>query len=202
MKQNVLSEHGNRSRLGLLCMTALAALLLASLIGPAPTRSVIASAATTPALAPVPQALPVHPWTAVGSTGTVDEASLNIYAFGTTDIGFKAGAPGSVVVARYNVTNTFDNNAAPNKPGWRTLEMGSNAPNSTIIEARLFQVKSCSPEQVLLCATRNRSQDHPCARCDIIGTIDFTDNLYYVEVTLNRFNSTTANPRMFTLRLF
>ncbi|HEY3026030.1 MAG TPA: hypothetical protein VGJ55_07770 [Pyrinomonadaceae bacterium] len=202
MKQNVLSEHGNRSRLGLLCMSALAALLLASFVGPASTRSAIASAAGTTAFAPAPQALPVRPWTAVGSTGTVDEASLNIYAFGMTEIGFKPGVPGSVVVARYNVTNTFDNNAAPNKPGWHTLEMGSNAPNSTIIEAKLFQVKSCTPDPVLLCATRNRSQDHPCATCNIIGTIDFTDNLYYVEVTLNRFNSTTANPRMFTLRLF
>lgn len=202
MKQTVLSEHGNRSRLGLLCITALAALLFALLIGHAPTRSAFASAVRTPAAAPAPQAAPAHPWTAVGSTGTVDEASLNIYAFGTTEIGFRTGAGGSLVVARYNVTNTFDNNAAANKPGWHTLEMGSNAPNSTIIEAKLFQVKSCTPDPVLLCAARNRSQDHPCATCNIVGTIDFTDNLYYVEVTLNRFNSATANPRMFTLRLF
>lgn len=201
MKQNTLSEHGNRFWLGLLCATVLAAMLLASLFERVTTQLAIASA-TTPAPAPASQFAPGRPWTALGSTGTVDEASLNVYAFGTSEVGFKPGGAGSVVVARYNVTNTFDNNASPNKPGWRTLEMGSNAPVNTIIEAKLFQVKSCSSDPVLLCTARNRSNDQPCARCDINGTIDFTDNLYYVEVTLNRSNAPAALPRMFTLRIF
>lgn len=147
------------------------------------------------------QQLP-KPWTAVGSTGAVDEASLNVYAFGSAELTFKTGATGSVVVARYNVTNTFDNNANPNQPGWKTLEMGSTTPINTIIEAKLFQIKACDTTPVLLCTARNRSNDQPCAKCIINTTIDFTSSLYYVEVTLNRFNSTTAQPRMFTLRLF
>jgi hypothetical protein len=145
---------------------------------------------------------PMRPWTAVGSSGALDEASLNRYAFGSAEITFKPGATGSVVTARYNVTNTFDNNANPNRPGWRKLEMGSDTPNSTIIEAKLFQIKACDTTPVLLCTARNRSNDHKCATCDINATIDFTDSLYYVEVSLNRFNLTTAQPRMFTLRLF
>jgi len=199
MKLNRIQTNG--VWLGLLFVTALAILPLPSAGGRSAAVSPASNSSDKDASALVPQAL-ARPWTAVGSTGTVDEASLNVFAFGTTEIGFKGGVAGSVVVARYNVTNTFDNNANPNKPGWRTLEMGSNAPINTIIEAKLFQVKSCSPDQVLLCTARNRSQDHPCARCDINGTIDFTDNLYYVEVTLNRFNSTSAMPRMFTLRVF
>ncbi|MEO8435672.1 MAG: hypothetical protein ABI596_12310 [Pyrinomonadaceae bacterium] len=195
MKNNVLSQPGNRFWFSLLCATALAAFTVTSLPGPIPTQSAPGSA--------VPPAQPaaMHPWTAVGSTGAVDEASLSLYAFGTSEIGFKRGAFGSVV-ARYNVTNTFDNNAAPNKPGWRTLEMGSVAPINTIIEAKLFTIKACSTDPVLLCTARNRSMDNPCARCTINATIDFTDSLYFVEVTLSRPNANTTSPRMFTLRVF
>jgi len=199
MKQNTLSNYGNRSWLGLPCAIVLAAMLVASLFVRASTRLAIAA---TPAPASTSQVAPGRPWTALGSTGAVDEASLGVYAYATTEIGFKPGGIGGVVVARYNVTNTFDNNPSPNKPGWRTLEMGSNAPLNTVIDATLLQVKSCSPEPVVLCKVRNRSNDQPCAKCDISGTIDFTDNLYYVEVTLNRPRTSAALPRMFTLRIF
>ena len=199
MKQISTSEEKNKIWRSLLFMAALSALLLLSSGGAAPPVSPASVSAASSGV--VPQ-VPRRPWTAVGSTGAVDEDSLNRYAFGSADIGFKPGAAGSVVTVRYNVTNTFDNNANPNRPGWRTLEMGSKAANSTIIEAKLFQIKACDTTPVLLCTARNRSNDHPCATCEFNATIDFTDSLYYVEVTLNRFNSNTANPRMFTLRLF
>ena len=199
MKQISTAEERNKIWRSLLLTAALSALLLLSLGGGAPS---VAPASVCAASSGVVPQVPRRPWTAVGSTGAVDEDSLNRYAFGSADIGFKPGAAGSVITARYNVTNTFDNNANPNRPGWRTLEMGSKAANSTIIEAKLFQIKACDTTPVLLCTARNRSNDHPCATCEINATIDFTDSLYYVEVTLNRFNSNTANPRMFTLRLF
>ena len=190
MNYNVPHKHGNGFRIGLLCTAVFAVLLTSLLLGLGP-----ASPGSTA------QALP-KPWTAVGSTGVVDEASLNTFAFGTTDIGFKASASGTVVVARYNVTNTFDNNANPNKPGWTTLEMGSNAPINTIVEAKLFEVKACGQDPVLLCTARNRSSDNPCAKCTINGTVDFTSKLYFVEVTLNRTSLNIQAPKMFTLRLF
>ena len=189
MRRNNLQKRGNKIRFALLCATLFAALVTALLVGQVPASPV-----------PAAQTLP-KPWTAVGSTGVVDEASFKNFAFGTTDIGFAASATGTVVVARYNVTNTFDNNANPNKPGWTTLEMGSNAPLNTIIEARLFQVKTCDQQQTLICTARNRSNDKPCAKCTIQGTVDFTNNLYYVEVTLNRNSLNNQPPRMFTLRL-
>lgn len=189
MRRNNLQRRGNRIRFGLVCATVFAALLTAFLVGQFPGS-------------PVPAAQTLgKPWTAVGSTGVVDEASVNTFAFGTTDIGFKANATGTVVVARYNVTNTFDNNANPNKPGWTTLEMGSNAPINTIVEAKLFEVKACGQDPVLLCLARNRSSDNPCAKCTINGTVDFTSKLYFVEVTLNRTSINIQAPRMFTLRL-
>jgi len=202
MKHNVANEKRNKTWRALLFVAVPAVFLLASFSGAGTpvASSVKASAVTDEVSAPQPS--PRRPWTAVGSTGAVDEASLKDYAFGVADIGFRSGATGSLVVARYNVTNTFDNNANPNKPGWTTLEMGSTTPNSTIIEAKLFQIKACDTAPNLLCTARNRSSDHPCATCQLTTTIDFTNSLYFVEVTLNRFNSTTAQPRMFTLRLY
>ncbi|HWN98445.1 MAG TPA: hypothetical protein VNS63_04175 [Blastocatellia bacterium] len=199
MRQDKLQKHGNRIWICLLWVTMLTGLLLASLVGNTGSSSVTAVGATAPD--PAFQ-VPPRPWTALGSTGTVDESALSLYASVSTEIGFRPGAVGKILIARYNVTNTFDNNANPNQPGWRTLEMGSNAPNSVIIEAKLFQVKACQPAQELICTARNRSNDHPCATCQISVPIDFTNNLYYVEVTLNRTAVPAALPRMFTLRIF
>lgn len=199
MRQNVLQKHGNKIWLCLLCVTMLAALLLASLVVAGSAPSAVASSGTN---TPDPAfQVPPRPWTALGSTGAVDESALTFYACVSSEIGFKPGAAGKILVARYNVTNTFDNNPNPNQPGWRTLEMGSNAPNSVIISAKLFQVRACQPAQEMICEARNRSNDHPCATCQISAPIDFTNNLYYVEVTLNRTAVPAALPRMFTLRI-
>lgn len=196
MRRNILQNHGIRFRFGLVCAVVLTLLAIALVVGRS-SRLSLASASV-----PEPVQIQPKPWTAIGSTGVVDEASFKNFAFGTTDISFVPGATGTVVVARYNVTNTFDNNANPNKPGWTTLEMGSSAPLNTIIEAKLFQVKTCDQQQTLLCTARNRSNDNPCAKCTINGTVDFTGHLYYVEVTLNRNSVNNQAPKMFTLRLF
>ena len=192
MKKNLTPTLRTRTWSSLLFISLLVSFSSIFLIG----RSPAAASGT-----PEPQ-VPRRPWTAVGSSGAVDEDSINRYAFGSAEITFKPGAAGSVVTARYNVTNTFDNNANPNQPGWHTLEMGSNTPNSTIIEAKLFQIRACDTTPVLLCTARNRSNDHPCATCTFNGPIDFSTGLYYVEVTLNRFNQPNSQPKMFTLRVF
>ena len=194
MRQNTVRQRRNATWLALLLTPALGVLLLTSSGGRG--SAVPVAAAPAPAMQVI-----ARPWTALGSTGTVDESALNFYASVSTEIGFKPNTPGNVLVARYTVTNTFDNNATPNQPGWHTLEMGSNAPLNVIITAKLFEVKSCQPAQALLCTAVNRSNDHPCARCTFNGPIDFTNNLYYVEVTLDRTGAPAALPRMFTLRL-
>jgi len=197
MRQNDVQQGRGLTRFGLLfAVPALAALILASPAG--------RSSAVAPASAPSEPALQVFPkpWTAVGSTGVIDEDSLNFFAFSNTDLGFRAGANSLAIVARYNVTNTFDNNANPNRPGWTKLEMGSSTPNSTIVEAKLFQIRSCDLQQTLICTARNRSGDTPCALCSFANNaVDFTTNLYYVEVTLSRGSVQTPSPRLHTLRL-
>jgi hypothetical protein len=181
-----------------LCLM-LAAVLLSPLGGKRLSGGRTQAAAAT---SPLPFQQILTPWTAIGSTGAIDESSANAYAFGAADVGFRAGSPATVLLARYNVTNTFDNNPDPNFPGWTTLEMGSSAPLNTIIEARLFRLRACDNQLELLCVARNRSNDFPCAKCEIPQPIDFTSNLYFVEVSLDRTAAAGAFPRMFTLRLF
>lgn len=203
MLKNDSSTQGGRKLLfGALVICLMLAAVLLSPLGSKSFNAGRTQAATAVSPAPAPFQAVRSPWTAIGSTGVVDETSANAYAFGTADIGFRAGSPATILVARYNVTNTFDNNPDPNFPGWTTLEMGSNAPINTMIEARLFQLKTCDTQPQLLCIARNRSNDFPCARCSIPQPIDFTSSLYYVEVVLDRTNATTSLPRMFTLRLF
>jgi hypothetical protein len=163
-----------------------------------------AGATENPAAAPASAVqVPQRPWTAIGSTGAVDEAALNIYAVNGAELGFKSPSAGTVITARYNVTNTFDNNANPNQPGWTMLEMGSNAPLNCINSATLYRVKICSRDPVAICTARNRSSDHPCATCQFANNaVDFGGYLYYVEVTLDRNGAPTASPTVYTLRVY
>lgn len=203
MSKNNSSNQRSRK----LCFVSLiiCLMLAAVLLSPLGSKRLYAArteAAATSPEPPAPFQAVTSPWTAVGSTGVIDEASANFHAFGSADIGFRAGSPGTIIVARYNVTNTFDNNPDPNFPGWTTLEMGSNTPINTMIEARLFRIRTCDTTPELLCIARNRSNDFPCARCTIPTPIDFTSNLYYVEVVLDRTAATASFPRMYTLRIF
>jgi hypothetical protein len=186
----------------LLSLTMLLAVLLLTF----GSRRVNATAAVTGKTAKAPASVaqtPQRPWTAIGSTGAVDEASLGIYAVNGTELGFKSPSSGSVIVARYNVTNTFDNNANPNMPNWTILEMGSNAPLNCINSATLYRVKICSRDPVAICTARNRSSDHPCATCQFASTtFDFSSYLYYVEVSLDRSAAPTASPTVYTLRIY
>ncbi|HSG40099.1 MAG TPA: hypothetical protein VLE27_10720, partial [Thermoanaerobaculia bacterium] len=73
-------------------------------------------------LAALPLSAQTGTWTAVGSTGIIDEASLGIFQFGTTNLTYNAGGSLSPIIARYNVTNTWG--ASDDTPPWTTLEMG------------------------------------------------------------------------------
>lgn len=147
------------------------------------------------------QATAMRPWTAVASTGTVDESSLGIFAFGPPLPGYPANVstagylPGTASLApitlRYNVTNTFDNNANPNQPGWQILELTSTAPQGTDVRATLYRVRPCTGEQERICTAINLNQPSPtnCVRCQFpttLGPIDFGVYQYYVEVILRR----------------
>lgn len=206
MRQNLMVERTGRSLLSPVSITLLMVILLAGFGGGAYVASSTKAAVAMPA-APATttmQAAPMPPWTAIGSTGVVDEAAENIYAFGTTNLTYLGANAGAPVVARYNVTNTFDNGPNPNVPGWTTLEAGSTAPGGSTVTARLFRVNPCTGTQSLICPAINAGGGGPgCKVCTFPpNTIDFSQTLYYVEVTLTRSSSTVAPPSLWTLRIY
>lgn len=177
-------------------------------------RSVFRLLATACLLAlPLPLLAQVAPnpvWTAVASTGTVDEANYTPVNFafgggppGLPSLGFLGGAVQPPVVARYNVTNL----AGFGNPPWTTLELGAidtSPAAGNNVTARLIQVKPCSGLQVVLCTVV--SLDNPagngvCKTCNFTASIDFTQFLYYVEVTVSR-TSNANNEQALTLRIF
>ena len=179
-------------------------LLLALLLTAYQGRGPASVPPTEASAAPAAQAALQVPWTAVASTGSIDEQSLGVYAFGTTDLGF-AGGGGTQIIARYNVTNTFDNSPfGPNVPGWRTLELGSNAPPGSFVVADLYSVEPCTGVRAIICRAFNAGGGGPkCDFCQLASptTIDFTKSLYYVELRMIRTPG-TAGPRAFTLRIY
>ncbi len=150
------------------------------------------------ALAP---AAPAQTWTAVASTGTVDEAAEAFYGFGAnpTSLGYLGGSASLLpVVARYNVTDV----SATGKPVWNTLELGylENAAGAAVT-AQFFQVDPCSGQRTLICGVTSVNSAAPnCVRCTFAQSIDFNLFLYYVEVTVTR-NNAALLPTANTLRI-
>jgi hypothetical protein len=159
---------------------------------------------------PLPSFAQLNPvWTAVASTGVVDEANLTPVNFafgggppGLPSLGFLGASIQPAIVARYNVTNL---DGAMN-PTWSNLELGaidtSGAAGNQVV-ARLIRVHACDGTQVVLCSTTSTtSSTGVCTRCIFAaGAFDFTQFLYYVEVTVSR-TASTVNEQALTLRIF
>jgi hypothetical protein len=69
-------------------------------------------------LAALPVAAQSGAWSSVGSTGSIDETALGIYAVNGPALQHQAAATGTVF-ARYNVTNTFGGGLT-DAPAWNT----------------------------------------------------------------------------------
>jgi hypothetical protein len=177
------TNHAKRRTTKVLLYSILVASAAALLV--AGTRADNVPAAEPAPAAPARQI--IRPWTGVGSTAIIDESSLGAFAFSGPSLGFLAGSPANSISARFNVTNTFDNNANPNAPGWTVLELGSFAPATTNVSAVLIEVDRCTGAQIVLCSTANNGLGGPlCTSCNFGIPVDFTSNLYYIEVRLTR----------------
>jgi hypothetical protein len=153
-------------------------------------------------LAALPLAAQSGAWTAVGSTGSIDEASLGIYAVGTNNLFHLAGTVGTVV-SRFNVTNTFGGGLT-DAPPWTTLEMDYfDIAAAGMVSATLFQVNRCSNVTTVICGVNSIDATAPtCVRCTFpAGTINFAANNYVVEVRVVR-NVANVVPQLFGLRIF
>jgi len=159
---------------------------------------------------------PLQPWTAVASTGTIDPSFLSVVAIGSTpstpsDLGFKGGSSALKLLARYNVTNTFDNGANANTPGWDTLELGAIAPTGSSVTADLYRIENCSgkifspilnqPNLPLCSVTIAAHTPATCNTCTFIKPIDFGSYLYMIVLRIQRSNP-TIQPHAYTLRVY
>ena len=165
-------------------------------------RALIVLAVAAIALAGLPLAAQTGTWTAVASTGVVDESAAGIYAFGSTNLGYNSAGSVAPIVARYNVTNTFGGGVSDN-PAWTVLELGyfDNSVNS-LVSATLFRVNPCTGAQAAICTVT--SVDNAAATCNTCvfaaGSINFAASLYYVEVKISR-NAVAVSPQALTLRI-
>jgi len=149
-------------------------------------------------LTALPLAAQTGAWTAVASTGAVDDASIGRYATTTAHFQHATTALG-LIHARYNVTNTYGIDTPP----WNTLELGyfdSSAQGT--VTAILFQVDRCTGAVTFLCGkTSADAVSASCVSCNFTQQIDFNKYNYVVEVQVNR-SATTAIPTARTLRIY
>jgi len=150
-------------------------------------------------LTTLPLAAQTGTWTAVASTGMVDNSSLS--SFSNTTVGFQhaTGALGTIY-ARFNVTNTYGIDTPP----WNTLDLGyyDNQPTG-YVTALLFQVDPCTGVATILCTKTSvdlGTNGAGCVSCTFTQQIDFSKYNYVVEVQVNR-SATTAIPIARSLRI-
>lgn len=165
------------------------------------TKAIVRCTVLALFLAALPLAAQSGVWTAVGSTGTIDEASLPIYAVNTNNLTF-LGASTGTVVARYNVTNTFGGGLT-DAPPWTTLEMTYfDIAATSSVSATLFRVNRCTNAFSVVCGVASVDATAPtCVSCNFpAGAINFATDSYVVEVRLSR--TAAPLPQLFSLRIF
>lgn len=161
------------------------------------TKSLVRVSVLALSLAVLPlTAVHAATWTAVASSGTVDEASLGSFAVTGPNLSHNAASL-TDIVARYNITDT----SGTGLPGWTTLEMTASNATGGMVRADLYQVDACGGDDLQLCIIF--AQGGPsCRTCTFgAGTFDFNNYLYYVEVRVSR-TSTANTPYAAAFRLY
>jgi hypothetical protein len=144
----------------------------------------------------------IYPWTAVASTGVVDEDGLRLFEFKGASVTYRQGVnTHDPFVLRYNVTNPsrFDP-----IPGWTVLELGSSVPVAgSFVSATLIRVDRCTGQEQEICTTTNNGSNGPiCTTCNFAANdVDYTNNLYYIRLVL-RGADNPPPPSVHTLRLY
>jgi hypothetical protein len=161
-------------------------------------RSLIRLAVALLFLAALPLAAQTGKWTAVASTGDIDESSRNDYAVNGPALAHAAGSSIDIV-ARYNVTNTWGGGDTDFVP-FAQMQLGyaDNSPSGWVT-ATLYRVDPCTGIPLKVC-TATSVDGQNCVTC-FTGALDFGNKLYFVEVTIHR-DITTVMPTARTLRIY
>ncbi len=137
-------------------------------------------------------------WTAVGSTGTVDESNLGQVGF-YQGVAFNGGS--GTATLRYNVTATDDLfGSGPTSFTMRYLDTGS----CTKVEACLFRYSFTGTNDLLMTINSDSFTQATAFQTKSISAslpaFDFKNNAYYIEVYLTD-NCGSGNARIGLLRL-
>jgi hypothetical protein len=156
-------------------------------------------AIATVALLAAPVASFASHWTAVCSTGAIDDADLDQYAFSLAALTFASGQTGTIQ-AKYNVTNTSQE---VNIPPWTTLELAYlDTSTSSSVSATLFRVTRCTGAVLSIASvTSTDSATAHCSTDALSEVVNFGTYNYYIIVTVTR-SSTSVSPAAYTLTLF
>ena len=136
-------------------------------------------------------------WTAVGSTGALDEGSLGVYAVNDAALFFAAPSTGNII-SYFNVVN----NSGTDTPPWTTLDLTSKDGSANgNVTAVLYRVAKCSGSIIAVCSalSSETSTTPVCTSCST-GQLDFANNAYFIKVFVDR-TATTASPTLYGLRL-
>lgn len=141
-------------------------------------------------------------WTAVASSGAIRDTSINVYAASDAALFFRSNATGNIW-ATYNVTNPRDTSSSP---AWTTLEFTARNNGSSLgalATASLYRVPRGSGSSLAVCtAITPAGGVLTTSTCTFSSSlIDFTNNSYYVVVSLGRDN-TSQTETAYSLRIF
>ena len=137
-------------------------------------------------------------WTAVCSTGAIDEADVSQYQFSGAGLFFASGQTGTIQ-AKYNVTNTTQEE---NIPPWNTLELAyADNSASSSVSASLVRVTRCTGVTLTIAtvSSTNLAGVH-CSTDALSEDVNFGSYNYYIIVTITR-TVTTVSPAAYTLTL-
>jgi hypothetical protein len=135
-------------------------------------------------------------WTSCGACGTIDSSSAGIYAYSNDGVSYNSTGSTATLEARYNVVDVDGSNS----PGWTTLEIGYDTVTATsTITAYLYAVKPSTNNRTLVCSVTS-STTQSTNTCTFTA-LDFSTNIYYVQVAINRASSAQF-PTLDTLRIF
>lgn len=140
------------------------------------------------------------PWTAVGSSGSVNPPATSPTPIHTLAGPFLAYGVVSTdsIVAYYNVTAV----AGPNPP-WTFMEMNASVSGpGAQVNAGLYRSKRCGtgmPE--LICKLSIDSTTGNCSACILPAPLDFNSFEYYVLVDLARSSAAAGYPALRSLRI-
>lgn len=140
-------------------------------------------------------------WTAVASTGAVEDSSLATYYAASSSLAFRAGATGTVA-ANYNVTNPKD----VGNPAWTTMEFTARNPGgspATFAQAILYRApRGTSSSASSVCIAIAPVAIVSTTTCTFSSSmIDFNNYRYFVRVLLGR-DSTATVVAAYEIRIF